>query len=1147
VADSNEASGAVTDRGGWRWLRAFGRWSLRVPLLALILLETAYLLRRPLFERALAGLVARVVGEALGAEVEVGEIGGDWLTTVFVGSVQVAGGDVLRRVADGHLEARVDPLRLLDGDLAGVLSVRLRAATVAVDLPAPEPEPASTPPPPPDLAAWSRLLPGGAEVEVGAFTLRRSGADLAGPVRVLVAPARVGRGRTFAVAAPAAAADGRLDPDGAVVATVRTGELARVVRFFAPETDLAGGHLEADATLRLSPEFGCAARVHVADLVAAARTVARADADVRLADDVLHVDELELATPGARFTARGAVLPLSDPLPTAGDFSVAVSDLTPFATLLPPPVRDQLPIRGHVRAHVLAGAVAVEDGRLDCAAGSVVLHAGAVALRGGALAQPLRFDVRVTDPRRLPLPADLPVHALGATLRGSLERRDARLLVEGRVDVQVADDRSRGLRATGTAAFAVEPLGEASCDLVVSGAALPSAVPTRVRGRATWTDAVLHLDGVRVAQQGADLLELNGTVPLAGGSEAILERGDLALTLHDADVGTVLRGLGVGGLELVVGGRIALAGGEATAALTGAADFSGERLRFAADLLWRQPHLTVTQVRVEDAFSGSAELAGTLGLAADLDWRTALQTAADLRLSFADFAPGRLGGAESGPAAVARISGDVLWRTAGAVDLRAALRAAAVVGEAAEPATAELSLRAGADATTLESLQVHLGPASATGSGEFGWSPLALLAGKGVPAAATVQADLTLAEMTVAALRTWLGLELPFDELEGTCSADAHVRGAVSAPEFDVALHVRDGRLRTTSGERLDDIAAELRLTPRQLEVVQLNATRGKGPLTVTGTATAPGPWWQSWQEAVAALSVTGDNVLLHRGGGVKVRADLALTVAGPLRELAISGRAELRDSKVVTRVPFFDLRRTGGDTTSAGIVLPGVELPPPLHALLDVEVRTAEPVAIKTNVLEGKLDVQLALLGDLAAPRLLGAVSGPDATVILPGVRLHASTLLLQFTAEAPHRPTLTLNARGRRHGYDIQVNARGPYDHPDIVMQSDPVLPPDELVVLVTTGARPQALRSTTGVGTVLGAYLAEEFANWIFGSESTEAKEGFLDRFTVETGTEMSRGGNESIVVEFRVAPHVFLQGERDVYEDINMGVVYRIRFR
>ena len=77
--------------------------------------------------------------------------------------------------------------------------------------------------------------------------------------------------------------------------------------------------------------------------------------------------------------------------------------------------------------------------------------------------------------------------------------------------------------------------------------------------------------------------------------------------------------------------------------------------------------------------------------------------------------------------------------------------------------------------------------------------------------------------------------------------------------------------------------------------------------------------------------------------------------------------------------------------------------------------------------------------------------------------------------------------------------------------------------------------------------GVTSPEELADYIFGSESTEAKEGFIDRFSFETGTEISAKGTESIVVEFRVFDRVYLQGERDVYEDINFGVVYRIRFR
>jgi translocation and assembly module TamB len=249
----------------------------------------------------------------------------------------------------------------------------------------------------------------------------------------------------------------------------------------------------------------------------------------------------------------------------------------------------------------------------------------------------------------------------------------------------------------------------------------------------------------------------------------------------------------------------------------------------------------------------------------------------------------------------------------------------------------------------------------------------------------------------------------------------------------------------------------------------------------------------------------------------------------------------------MVARIPLLDLRSTSGRAVSSGIALPGVPLGAGVGAQLDVAITTAEPFAISNNVVDGKFDVQLALRGPLSQPTLEGTISGPESQLILPGMRLRASTLLVEFQNENPRFPVVTVTARGRRHGYDVQCVVRGRYDHPQILLSSDPPLASDELVVLVTTGSRPDALKSTSGVSSVLGAYLAQELADWIFGSESTEAKESFIDRFTIETGTEISRSGTESAVVEFRVMDAFYLQGERDVYEDLNMGVVYRVRFR
>jgi autotransporter translocation and assembly factor TamB len=494
-----------------------------------------------------------------------------------------------------------------------------------------------------------------------------------------------------------------------------------------------------------------------------------------------------------------------------------------------------------------------------------------------------------------------------------------------------------------------------------------------------------------------------------------------------------------------------------------------------------------------------------------------------------------------------RCTGQVRWRTLDGIDVRAdgtvAVRA---FGMRQLPAQATFALRGEDGAIVLQHVQASLAGLSAAGSGRIACSPLAWLDDLAAIRAAAVAADLHVPPVLLEQLPISTVQELGFDEVRGAVSAQARLRGSLAAPESTAHLLLSGGRLRTRTGERIDDLGATVTLTKAAAHVMA-SATRGKGPLAATGTLTAATPLWEAGASARVALSLTGSNVLLHRGSGVRVRADVDLIARGPLDDIVLGGSVALRDSRIVTRVPLIDLRRTGGVATSTGVHVPGFALPAPLRARFDVDVSTKEPFVVKTNVLEGNLFAQLRLLGPTDEPRLQGTISGPDATVILPGMRMQASALLLQFTAENPTLPTLTLNARGRRHGHDVQVTARGRYDRPDVEFSSDPPLPPDELIVLVTTGARPSALRSTTGVGTVLGTYAAQEFADWVFGSESTEAKERFLDRFTVETGTEMSRGGNESIVVEFRLGEHLFLQGERDVYEDVNMGLVYRVRFK
>ncbi|MEQ1631102.1 MAG: translocation/assembly module TamB domain-containing protein [Planctomycetota bacterium] len=554
----------------------------------------------------------------------------------------------------------------------------------------------------------------------------------------------------------------------------------------------------------------------------------------------------------------------------------------------------------------------------------------------------------------------------------------------------------------------------------------------------------------------------------------------------------------------------------------------------------------VDDLVIRDGNGSAVTLTGTLGDLDDGDWRTSLRRA-DLRAEFRRFALEPFLPALGIPAATARLDGSLSWQPATSTALALDLHVEStgiVSGTRTVDAEFTVIAEGSDDGTHLRQFSLASNGAVVRGSGTLAVTPMQLLDDPKKALDAAVRFELSMPSTDVAALPEQL---LRFAQWQGRIAIDIELGGTLQKPEPRALVQVQNGSLLTADGQRLDEIQARIVVTPDAAQIETLTASRGRGPLSVQGGLTAPGPLWDRWRDAQVELAVTGTDVLLHRRAGVKVRTDLDVHVRGPLGELTIDGDVMLKDSLVLQRIPLLDFQRTSGRATTEGIAIPGLDLGPFVSARLDLRITTKEPFKIRNNLLDGSLDVALAVRGTLANPVLEGTVSGPEARIVLPGIRLRASTLLVEFRRDAPRFPVLTVNANGRRHGFDVNVVVRGRYDRPEILLSSSPPLPPEELIVLITTGARPDSLRGSAGVGTVLGAYLAQELADWIFGSESTEAKESFVDRFSIETGTELSRGGTQSIVVEFRVFDDIYLKGERDVYEDLNMGVVYRLRFR
>lgn len=841
--------------------------------------------------------------------------------------------------------------------------------------------------------------------------------------------------------------------------------------------------LEAGADLRLSPTLRVEGPI-LRDL----GKEASLDGALVLGGQSLGIEKLTIG-----FDAQPDVLRVAGSLPlggSVGDLIAAADIRVDFAAMPLAPVfamAGLAPARGQLTGHV------------TCAGGAVAIELDTV-LDGLAAAPDLTVRTNLGargDDTGLALTRFDAICAAGhARVQGKLTGQSLRqLLDEGLRPTSLQPDLTLDLEVAGLERFALLPI-----------LGISAAGDLRVQGRL-----------------GGTLAEPQPTAQVS----------ITALALNDAAGQILVR---------AVTGQLALEG-NALSVTRLDAEVDGHALSLGGEIRREDDGIVVQDLVVRDAGEGSLHADGRLPRLLSTPWQEAVAGARlDLSLVRYSLAPWlTLAGVhcESAQAEGTLALGPGLLL---GLDLKANASGMRVGDQTFSPACS-LTVRTDDDGTHLDALSLDVGDLHVNGRGTLALTCAQALADPALVRAAAVTGTLTLPTTKLGAIPPAL---LGLADLQGDFGLTVNVTGTTTAPLLTASVDLRDGRVVTLGGQRIDDLVVRIACTSSAIEVTEISATRGKGPLRITGAVTAPGPLWERWPDGQIELLVKGDNVLLHRKAGVKVRADLDVRVQGPLTDFAIAGDIGLRDGRMVTRLPLLDLRSSGGRAATAGIPLPSIDLGEGRRARLDLHVKTLEPFVVKNNVLDGALYIQLAVLGDLAQPIVQGTVSGPESTLILPGVRLRTSTLLVDFSAQNPRFPTVTATARGRRHGFDIQAVVRGRYDRPEILLSSDPPLPSDELIVLVTTGARPQTL-GAQGVGTVLGAYLAQELADWIFGSESTEAKESFLERFSVETGTEMSRGGTESVIVEFRVLDQVYLQGERDVYEDLNMGVVYRLRFK
>lgn len=391
----------------------------------------------------------------------------------------------------------------------------------------------------------------------------------------------------------------------------------------------------------------------------------------------------------------------------------------------------------------------------------------------------------------------------------------------------------------------------------------------------------------------------------------------------------------------------------------------------------------------------------------------------------------------------------------------------------------------------------------------------------------------------VGLLSKWIG---DVDHLSGRAHAEVTVAGTLSQPTWTGAAAADDVLLRLAGD--VPAIAAghaRVSLVPGLLKVTECSAQMGYAPVSLTGTVKLP-----PGGEPVLDLSVHGSNALVVRSPELRLRADVDATVRGTPAALRIGGETRITDALYTRPIRLFGGGNSSPDRALQLFALRGGMLS---TAQFDLRVRADESIRLETELLAGAASADLRLRGTGAVPLPEGRIDTRSLRVNLPLSSLDVTQGSLIFAPESPFDPRMEALAETRMQGYDLDVHVTGTLFDSGIHVSSNPSLSQEDAIVLLTTGARPEdtaadrlGATAVSRAGTVLGGALF----SLLSGPRDPKA-DSFFDRVSVEFGKEQSRSGASTIDAEFRLTDRWYLHAERDRYDDVNFGVLWRLRFR
>ena len=334
---------------------------------------------------------------------------------------------------------------------------------------------------------------------------------------------------------------------------------------------------------------------------------------------------------------------------------------------------------------------------------------------------------------------------------------------------------------------------------------------------------------------------------------------------------------------------------------------------------------------------------------------------------------------------------------------------------------------------------VHIEPTHMVGEGTdvTGQGSIGFAGSRDLDLAAEGQVDLKL-----------LGIADPDLTASGLMSVHMTVEGTLSEPLPQGTIAVKNAAASYAGlPSGLSEMNGSLTFTRDRIHIEQMTARTGGGTLDLKGDATNYN------RELSFNLTAIGKEVRLRYPPGVSSTATAELHWAGTRAASTVSGDVLVTKLAVTPGFDFgsyLERSRQAAAITAANSPLYNVKL--------DVAVRTAPELQMKTAVARLSGDADLRLRGSAARPSVLGRADILEGDATFNGIKFRLERGDITFANPVAIEPQVNLQATTHVRNYDLDVTVTGTPDRLNVNYRSEPPLPKSDIIALLALGRTSQ-----------------------------------------------------------------------------------------